>query len=372
MSASESRISAVVIAHDARATGGVNNFLRIMRVRYRSRVAAVRFSNGRRQREIGKSQAVCRLVHDYVRFAGLLFRRRFDILHINPSLDHKSTPRELLFAWIASWIRPSTKILVFYRGWDWTAIETLRRSRVKRRLFLSAHSRIDRVMVLSSAFKDALVALGVQEDRIFTGTTMFEGAALDGHIDNTPEDRRTILFLCRFLPAKGGVPLLRAFARLRGQFPDWKLIMAGDGPQRAELETLTDNLELRDLVTFTGYVGGQRKMQLLVDAAIFVLPTTHPEGMPNAILEAMAAGQVILTTSVGGISDIVEDGVCGSILEVPNIDSIEKALRRYMNDPALIAAVAAHNRQLAWKNWESDIVSRRIADHYEDLVRVTD
>lgn len=363
----EVRISALIIAHDARATGGVNNFLRIMRIRYRRRIAALRFANGRRHGEAGKLGSAQRLVGDYVRFAGLMLKRKFDVLHINPSLDHKSMPRELVFVWIASWLRPSTKILVFYRGWDWTAIETLRRSRIKRWLFIASNARVHRVLVLANAFKSALVALGLPEDRIFTGTTMFEGGVLEKVIEDTPDDRQRILFLCRFLPAKGGVELLKAFARLRDRFPEWVLVMAGDGPQRAELEALTDRLALRDQVTFTGYVGGQQKMRLLVEAAIFALPTTHPEGMPNAILEAMAAGQVILTTAVGGIPDIVEDGVGGSILAVPDADSIEAALLQYMINPALTSSIAAHNRRIAWANWESAIVSDGIADHYSAL-----
>ena len=87
----------LVIAHDLSVTGGVNNFLSVMRRRLRLRVRVTRFINGRRKDERGKLRVVARLAGDYLRFAGLILRRRFDVLPVNPTLELKSMPRDLAF-----------------------------------------------------------------------------------------------------------------------------------------------------------------------------------------------------------------------------------------------------------------------------------
>jgi len=111
-----------------------------------------------------------------------------------------------------------------------------------------------------------------------------------------------------FCPPKGGAGTIAAFAQVARDHPQTRLIMAGEGPDRQRLEALVQELGLTERVDFAGYVGGETKMELLARARVFVLPTTHPEGMPNAVLEAMAAGDVIITTRSGGIPDVVEDG----------------------------------------------------------------
>jgi glycosyltransferase involved in cell wall biosynthesis len=361
----ERRLRALIIAHDARAMGGVNNFLRIMRVKMRQRVDALRFANGRRHEESGRAATLRRLAHDYSRFAVLLLRRRFDVIHINPTLDLSSMPREMLFAWLAKLVQPKAKVLLFYRGWDWKALEAIRASKWKRALFLATHKRIDRILLLSSNFKSALVADGVPGGKIHIVSTMFEGEELRPVLERvTSKDPQLLVFMARFLPAKGGDSTIAAFAQLTHDYPHARLIMAGDGPDRARLEKLSQDLGVADKVDFPGYVGGALKMELLARASIFVLPTAHPEGMPNAVLEAMAAGDVIITTPVGGIPDVVEDGLNGAVLASTDPTPLAHEIRRYFDEPLLAEEVGARNREKAWRQWESAAVANRIADHY--------
>jgi glycosyltransferase involved in cell wall biosynthesis len=363
-----SRLRVLVIAHDAKAMGGVNNFLRIMRVKMRRRVDAARFANGRRHGETGKAATLKRLAYDYGRFIGLLLRRRFDVVHLNPTLDLSSLPREMLFAWLAKLVQPRAKVLLFYRGWDWKALEAIRASRWRRALFLASHRRLDRVLLLSSAFKAALVADGVPAGKIHVVSTMFEGDKLRPVLNQVrSKDPALLVFMSRFLPAKGGAATVEAFARIAEQFPGARLIMAGEGPDRQRLETLAKAFGVADRVEFPGYVGGERKMELLARASLFLLPTAHPEGMPNAVLEAMAAGDVIVTTPVGGIPDVVEDPLNGTLLATPDAASLAGEIARYLSQPELTVEIGARNREKAWRLWESAAVADRIADHYAEL-----
>jgi glycosyltransferase involved in cell wall biosynthesis len=365
--AKKARLRALVIAHDARAKGGVNNFLRIMRRKMRPRVDVSRFANGRRHLERGKAATVKRLAHDYLRFAALLACRRFDVVHLNPTLDLSSLPREMVFAWLAKLVQPKAKVLLFYRGWDWTALDAIRTSRWKRAMFLATHRRVDRVLLLSSSFKEALVTEGVRARNIHVVSTMFEGDKLRPVLERVPsKDPQMLVFMSRFLPAKGGATTIEAFAAIAADFPGARLTMAGDGPDMPRLRTLARNVGLEDRIDFVGYVAGEMKMELLARARLFVLPTAHPEGMPNAVLEAMAAGDVIITTPIGGITDVVENGANGSLLPSPDATGVAGEIRRYLEDPELAAAIGARNSEKAWRLWESGVVADRITQHYID------
>jgi glycosyltransferase involved in cell wall biosynthesis len=290
------------------------------------------------------------------------------VVHLNPTLDLSSLPREMLFAWLAKLVQPKAKVLLFYRGWDWKALEAIRASRWKRTMFLATHKRVDRVLLLSSSFKAALVAEGVPGRKIHVVSTMFEGDKLRPVLDRVQaKDPCLLVFMSRFLPAKGGASTIEAFAHVAADFPQARLIMAGGGPDRPRLEALVQELGLSERVEFAGYVRGERKMELLARATVFLLPTAHPEGMPNVILEAMAAGDVIITTPVGGIPDVVEDGLNGSLLGSQDPTRLASEIRRYLDQPALAAEIGARNRGKAWRLWDAGKVADRIADHYAEL-----
>jgi glycosyltransferase involved in cell wall biosynthesis len=365
----EPRLRALVIAHDAKASGGVNNFLRVMRVCYRERVAATRFANGPREKGGGKVAKALRMMKDYVNFVHLLRRRQFDVLHANPSLDLSSTPRELVFVWLGWLFQPQMRRIVFYRGWRYDSFSRIRRSNLLRTIFLSTHRRVDRVLVLSQEFGDALVGIGVDPAKIHNTTTMFERSLFEGVVAADYPKRKAILFLARFLPQKGGVELIQAFARVAPRFPGWTLVMGGGGPDLDRMVSAAQDSGVAEHILFPGYVRGEMKSRLLNDCSLFALPTTHSEGMPNAILEAMAAGQVIISTAVGGIKYVVKDKENGTILGTASVDEIERALVLYMNDPELLQRTGEHNQTAAWANFESSIVADRVAEHYQGCLK---
>lgn len=363
-------LNVLIVAHDAKATGGVNNFLRILRRELRGEIKATRFSNGRRSGETGKFNTIRRMVWDYLRFCVTMLSRRIDILHINPTLDLSSLPRELVFAILATVLSPRTKNMLFYRGWDWDALNVIKQSPLRFGLYKFAHKRIHRILVLSEEFRQALIAIGVPSENVFVISTMFESAPIQEVLllNDINRPRRSIVFLSRFIPAKGGAELIEAFAKVRTDFPDLQLIMAGDGPSRAHWESLAEGLQLKDTIVFTGYVRGRNKMGYLADAEIFALPTTHPEGMPNAILEAMASGCAILATPVAGIRDVVEHNANGYLISDRDVSLIEEGLRSLLSDRRRLREIGIVNHKKAWSNWASEIISRRILRHYEGMV----
>jgi glycosyltransferase involved in cell wall biosynthesis len=142
------------------------------------------------------------------------------------------------------------------------------------------------------------------------------------------------------------------------------LILAGDGPAKAAVEARAAELGVAD-VSFPGYVQGPDKAQELLDADLYVLATYHGEGCPVSLLEAMAAGVPCITSTIGGIPDVFQDGVNGLMLETVTVASVEEALDKLLGDPEKRSLIGAGNRVEAWEKYESHNATPRIESLYE-------
>ena len=118
---------------------------------------------------------------------------------------------------------------------------------------------------------------------------------------------KTILCVGRLIPGKGQQDLVRALPLVQETVPS-RLVLAGDGPERERLRALAVELGVGNSVELTGYVEGAKLGGLYGSADVFALPTTHDEGFPTVILEAMGAGLPIVTTRTRGAPDHLVDG----------------------------------------------------------------
>ena len=163
----------------------------------------------------------------------------------------------------------------------------------------------------------------------------------------TPYERRPtlILFLGRLEASKGIFDLLEAVAALRGALPDVRLVCAGDG-QRIAVARHAERLGIADAVKFTGWVGPSGKRALLETAAAFALPS-YDEALPNGLCEAMAAGVPAVVSPVGGVAEVVSDGISGLLVAPGDKATLERSLRRLLPDRALGARLGAAARETA-------------------------
>lgn len=114
----------------------------------------------------------------------------------------------------------------------------------------------------------------------------------------------------RLVPWKGFGLLIEILPRLLGEYPDLRLVIIGDGPERAALELKAKNLKLEANVSFTGKLPKAELLQYLAAADVFALNTAY-EGFSHQIIEAMSFGLPVITTRVGGNPEIVRDGESG-------------------------------------------------------------
>ena len=128
--------------------------------------------------------------------------------------------------------------------------------------------------------------------------------------------------------------LLRAFSMLTEDFPEWRLVIFGEGPERSELESEIKKLGLADRVSLPGFSEDIHKV--LHEVSVYAMSSRY-EGMPNALMEALCAGCACVTTDFegGAARFLIQDGESGLVVPDGDADSLTAALRKLMQDEAL-------------------------------------
>jgi glycosyltransferase involved in cell wall biosynthesis len=142
----------------------------------------------------------------------------------------------------------------------------------------------------------------------------------------------SLLFVGRLHMQKGLDSLLRALHRLAPEYRNYRLSIVGDGPERDTLAHLARDLQLADKIDFLGWVDRDRIPEIYAAADAFLFPS-RDEGMPNAVLEAMAAGLPILATRISGSEELVVDRENGLLVAVDDIPAMAEALQLIIADP---------------------------------------
>ena len=178
-----------------------------------------------------------------------------------------------------------------------------------------------------------------------------------------------ILFVGRLVEKKGVKYLIQAMPRVLSDRPGAKLTIVGDGPDLAELRSLVDQLQLTPWVTFAGAVPNEKLGEYYRNNDIFVAPSIldragDTEALGVVILEAAASGTPIVATNVGGIPDIISDGVTGLLAEEANPDQLAAAILRIASDPKLGQRLALNARRLVEQEFSWDSV----IDRFDTLI----
>ncbi len=156
--------------------------------------------------------------------------------------------------------------------------------------------------------------------------------------------------------------LIEAARKLTDAGQDAIYLIVGEGVERPRLESLVRNLGLSDRVLLPGYRSDIKPFLAIMD--LFVLPSRR-EGTPMALLEAMAMRKPVVATAVGGVPDVLTDGIDGIMLPESGVGGLSDALLRLLRDPALAHQMARSGRRRV----ETEFSSRRMASRYEDIYR---
>ena len=174
--------------------------------------------------------------------------------------------------------------------------------------------------------------------------------------------RPVVLTAGRLSREKGCDLLIRAFAMLSDRYPDWKLLILGEGPQRGELEALVAQLGMEQRISLPGRVKNPYDYYRKTD--LFVLPSRY-EGLPNALCVAMACGVAVVAANCSpGVAEVVRDGVNGLLAQPGNVDSLAAAMQQLMGDNARRASLG---EQASLSSGPYQL--NRVMTLWEDLIR---
>src|SRR5688572_7436741 len=168
----------------------------------------------------------------------------------------------------------------------------------------------------------------------------------------------------RLEPQKRFDLLLQAFAELRREWPRARLVIAGDGSQRDQLEQLRTELDLGDRTMLIGHVDNVMGFHEALD--LFVQSSDY-EGTPNSVLEAMAMETPIVATAAGGTAELVHEGEHGRIVPIGRADALVAAMRQALSDRAHSRAMADAARQRVETELSFETRARRVECIYHEL-----
>ena len=159
-------------------------------------------------------------------------------------------------------------------------------------------------------------------------------------------------------PLYDNTTALKAFRIVRKSIPDARLTIAGSGPERAKLEAMAKELDVDDAVVFAGQIDNER-MPILYREADIALNPSLADNMPISILEALASGVPVVSTDVGGIPFLVEEGKTALLVPPRDPERMAEAILRILNDESLRECMVKngleHARQFAWENVRGEL-----------------
>jgi glycogen(starch) synthase len=173
-----------------------------------------------------------------------------------------------------------------------------------------------------------------------------------------------LLCVGRLVPEKGFDLALEAFEKLCARYPDARLTLAGDGPERKALEHRAERLGIRDRIEFLGWVAPDSIPERMNRASLLLMPSRR-EGLPLVAIEASLVGLPIVATNVGGLPEVIDAGSTGLLVPPEDSSALTKAMVSILEDPKRARAMgeAARGRALERFDLQTQV------DAYDGLYR---
>jgi glycosyltransferase involved in cell wall biosynthesis len=269
------------------------------------------------------------LLDDFKSLAALIRLMR----RVRPHIVHTHTAKAGFLGRLAAFLSGVPVIVHTYHGHVFHSYF----SPLKTRIFIVLEQLTalvtDAILTISGILKRDLLALHIAPaekiyiiplglnlsplSRAGTGCGTFRSEL--GYSADTP----LVVIVGRLVPVKNHDLFLVAAQQVALAMPAVRFVVVGDGERRTELEALTSQLGLADVVCFTGW---RRDLPIIyADTSVLVL-TSHNEGTPVSILEAMAAGVPVVATAVGGVPDVLMDGRLGTLVPPDDPDAVARAI----------------------------------------------
>lgn len=223
----------------------------------------------------------------------------------------------------------------------------------------------------SDSLREALLARGAPEEKLRANPTGVPVPGEPTEIQVAEGKPLRLLQACRFIEKKGIDVTLESAKILVDLGFDIRLTLAGDGPQRVELESAAGRLGISSRVRWTGFLNSEQLAGEYRQHDVFLHPSRETgsgdrEGIPNSLLEAMAHGCVVLGTRHSGIPEAVEDGVNGLLVDRADARLVADAVSKVASDPARAKSLGAAARQTILERFSTGACIRQLEASYAE------
>ena len=243
-----------------------------------------------------------------------------------------------------------------------------------RQALIDMLGRVDLVLARSRSLIQALVDLGCPPDKIRLNRTGIPLGKFPFVQRNWPQDGTwRLIQACRLIEKKGLTTTLRAFANFSKTYPEAVFIIAGEGPDKPDLQRLAAELGVSDKVQFPGFLSQDDLRKHLYEAHLFLHPSEqgadgNQEGVPNSLLEAMATGLPVFATLHGGIPEAVENGVSGVLVAEKDDAALARALLSAVANPDQLNAMSEAAAKAVADNFSLNAQARKLEDYYQEAM----
>lgn len=278
----------------------------------------------------------------------------YDIVHIHTS-EPPSAIRKCPFMWWSKlWKK---KVIVHFHAFSPETTINGKYQKVYKYLFNHA----DKVIVLSQLWEKYVndtFHLGNKIQVIYNPCTT----------EILPEKytkQNIILYAGTVNTRKGYTDMIKAFAKIAPQYPDWEIVFAGNGEIENGIK-LAKELGIESQTKFLGWINGKDKDKAFKEASFFCLPS-YAEGFPMAVLDAWAYGLPVITTPVGGIPDIAKDGENLLLFQPGDCNKLAAQIERMIKDNTLRNSLTKQSFILSQTTFNIDIINKEIENLYKNI-----
>jgi len=152
------------------------------------------------------------------------------------------------------------------------------------------------------------------------------------------------------------------------RYKNLRLLIAGSGPDEKLLRRKAHFLKTEENVIFLGPIFGDEKINLWHIADFFIFPTYHQEGIPYSILESLASATPVITTQIGGIPEVIEDGVHGIFINPKDVTGLTVAVSGLINDHDKLVEISQNCRKRAFMFYGIERLESQFRDLYKELI----
>jgi glycosyltransferase involved in cell wall biosynthesis len=243
----------------------------------------------------------------------------------------------------------------------------------KSRIARARYNAADYILANSQWVADQAANSGAPRDKL---RVVYEGTEIPVRLEAQQRDlarkrwgvsRDEPLLGCvgKLLPDKGQECLVRSLVEIRKDFPNAKLMLAGDGPLRQELGKLASDLKLKDAVIFAGFVKDVESVYAALD--VFLLPSFF-EALNNSLLAAMAYEIPSIAFRLGALPEIIEEGRSGLLVSGPEVSEISAAVKQILSNAEFARKLGQAGRVRVEQNFSADRMVEGTVEIYSELL----